>query len=266
MPHIDKAPSRGWIIHSLEATPAILTEEDVTTAPSETIKEFYQGVKTLMLLRLASLPRDLQDVLSSRPATDVYDILYTAVDSGMYMDISWVEEWSHAVTEVSNRMRGYPRELRKQTRLITLASRRPSDRQAIAKKDKTIDTNPTFRFIDLPKKVKFQIYQHILVKDSIVVCDWTPRSDVKSVKRRTDYDVRVGKVQRRTTYQVRAMGKKQEIDLAIMRINKQIADESAKVFYGRNTFRFLGIPSLGKRPSRLTYLFRLYGLGSVFSS
>jgi len=259
------APSGGWIIHSLEATPAILTEEDITTASSRKITEFYQGVKTLMLLRLGDLPQDLREDLINSPALDFYGILYAAVDSGMYRDIGWVEEWSHAVTEVSIRMRGYPKELRKQIRLVAVASRTPSCRQAIVEKEKRIGTDPTFLFLDLPKKIRYQVYRHLLVKESIIVCDWAVGSDVKSVKRRTDYDVRVGKEQRRTTYQVRAMGKKQEIDLAIMMVNKQIADESATVFYGENTFRFLGIPSRGKYPSRLTCLFRLYGLSSVFS-
>jgi hypothetical protein len=54
------------------------------------------------------------------------------------------------------------------------------------------------------------------------------------------------------------MGKRQEVDLAIMRVSKQIADESTTVFYGENTFRFLGTLSPGKQPSRLTCLFRLY--------
>jgi hypothetical protein len=237
------APSWGWIIHSLEATPAILTEEDITTASSGKITEFYQGVKTLMLLRLGGLPQDLREDLISHPALDFYGILYAAVDSGMYRDIGWVEEWSHAVTEVSIRMRGYPRELRKQIRLVAVASRTPSCRQAIVEKEKIIDTDPTLLFLDLPKKIRYQVYRYLLVKESIIVCDWAAGSDVKSVKRRTDYDVRVGKEQRRTTYQVRAMGKKQEIDLAIMRVNKQIADESATVFYGENTFRFLGMLS-----------------------
>lgn len=78
------APSWGWIIHSLEATPAILTEEDITTASSGKITEFYQGVKTLMLLRLAVLLQDLREDLISHPALDFYGILYTAVDLGMY--------------------------------------------------------------------------------------------------------------------------------------------------------------------------------------
>ncbi|KAF2492589.1 hypothetical protein BU16DRAFT_619980 [Lophium mytilinum] len=232
--------SRGWIIHSLEATPAILTEEDITTASLEKITEFYQGVKMLMLLRLGDLPQDLRDVLINRPALDFYGILYAAVDSGMYTDISWVEEWSHAVTEVSIRMRGYPRELRKQMRLIADASRTPSGRQAVVEKEKRSDTDRKFLFLDLPEKIRDQVYRHLLVKESIIICDWAAGSDVQSVKRRTDYEVRVGKEQRRTTYQVRAIGKKQEIDLAIMRANKQIADESAKVFYGENTLRFLG--------------------------
>src|SRR5436190_11134177 len=107
------APSRAWIIHSFQATPAILTEEDITTASLGKITEFYQGVKTLMLLRLGGLPEDLREDFISRSALDFYGVLYAAVDSGMYRDISWVEEWSHAVTEVSIRMRGYPRELRK---------------------------------------------------------------------------------------------------------------------------------------------------------
>ena len=259
------ALSRGWIIHSLEATPAFLTEEDMTTASLGKITEFYRGVKTLMLLRLGGLPQDLREDFISRSALDFYGVLYAAVDSGMYRDISWVEEWSHAVTEVSIRMRGYPRELRKQIRLITVASRTPSCRQAIIEKEKIIDMDPTFLFLDLPNKIRYQVYRHLLVKESIIICDWAVGSDVKSVKRRTDYDVRVGKKQRRTTYQVRAMGKKQEIDLAIMRVNKQIADESATVFYGENTFQFLGMPSRGKHPSRLTCLFRLYRLSSVFS-
>jgi len=218
-----------------------------------------------MPLRLGGLPQDLREDLISCSALDFYGVLYAAVDSGMYRDMSWVEEWFHAVTEVSIRMRGYPRELRKQIRLVVVASRTPSCRQAIVEEEKTIDTDPTFLFLDLPKKIRYQVYRHLLVKESIIVCDWAAGSDIKSVKRRTDYDVRVGKEQRRTTYQVRVMGKKQEIDLAIMRVNKQIADESATVFYSENAFRFLGMPFRGKHPSRLTYLFRLYGLSSVFS-
>lgn len=259
------ALSGGWIIHSLEATPAILTEEDITTASLGKITEFYEGVKTLMLIRLGGLPQDLREDLISRPALDFYGIPYAAVDSEMYRDIGWVEEWSHAVTEVSIRMRGYPRELRKQLRQVAVAVRIPSGRQAIVEKEKIIDTDLAFLFLDLPKKIRYQVYRHLLVKENIIVCDWAAGTDVKSIRRRTDYDVRVGKDQRRTTYQVRAMGKKQEIDLAIMRVNKQIADESATVFYGENTFQFLGMLSRGKHPSRLTYLFRLYGLSAVFS-
>ena len=147
------APSRGWIIHLLEATPAILTEEDITIVSSGKITEFYQRVKTLMLLRLGGLPQDLGGDLINRSALDFYGVLYAAVDSGMYRDITWVEEWSHAVTEVSIRMRGYPRELRKQIRLITVASRTPSCRQAIVEKEKIIDTEMKFLFLDLPKKI-----------------------------------------------------------------------------------------------------------------
>jgi len=218
-----------------------------------------------MLLRLGGLPRDLREDLISCPALNFYGILYAAVDLGMYKDIGWVEEWPHAVTEASIRMRGYPRELRKQITLVAVASRTPSGRQAIVEKEKIIDTDPAFLFLDLLKKIRYQVYRHLLVKESIIVCDWAAGSDVKSVKRRTDYDVRVGKEERHTTYQVRAIGKKQEIDLAIMGVNKQIADKSATVFYGENTFQFLGMPSRGKRPSRLTCLFRLYGLNSIFS-
>lgn len=246
------ALSKGWIMHSLDKTPAIVTDEDIVTASSEKTTEFYQGVKMLMLLRLGDLPQDLLDALNSCSALDFYGTLYAAVDSGMHMDISWIEEWSHAVTEISIRMRGYPKELRRQIKLIATASREPSGRQAIIEKEKIINTDQTFPFLNLPRNVRYQVYRHLLVKESIIVCDWAAGSHVKSVQRRTDYDVRIGKEQRRTTYQVRAMGNEQEIDLAIMRVNKQIAYESEKVFYGENTFQFLGMSSQRKHPSRLT--------------
>ena len=72
------APSRGWIIHSLEATPAILTEEDIMTASLGKITEFYQGVKTIMLLRLGGLPQDLREDLIRRSALDFYGVLYSS--------------------------------------------------------------------------------------------------------------------------------------------------------------------------------------------
>lgn len=157
------ALSGGWILHSLEATPAILTEEDFTTPSLGKITEFYERVKTLMLVRLGSLPQDLRDDLTSRPALDFHGSLSPVVDSGMYSDISWVAEWTHAVTEVSIRMRGYPRELRKQLRQAAVVSRTPSGRQAIVEKEKIIDMNPVFPFLKLPKKIRYQLYRLLLV-------------------------------------------------------------------------------------------------------
>ena len=76
----------------LEVTPAILTEEDIMIASLGKITEFYQGVKMLMLLRLGGLPQDLWEDFISHLALDFYGVLYAAVDSGIYRDISWVEE------------------------------------------------------------------------------------------------------------------------------------------------------------------------------
>ena len=237
------AVSAGWITHSLEATPAFLTEEDLTTVSLGKITEFYEGAKTLMLIRLGGLPQDIREDLTSRPALDFYSALLAAVDSGVYRDVDWVEEWSHAVSEVSIRMRGHPRELRKQMKQVVVVSQKPSGGRADVGKEKIKDPDPGFHFLNLPKKIRYQIYRHLLVKGSIIICDWAVRREVKSVKRRTDYDVRVGKEQRRTTYQVRAAGKKQRVDLGIMGVNKQIANESTALFYSENKFRFLGMPS-----------------------
>jgi hypothetical protein len=230
----------AWIMHPLESMPPILTEEDITTVSQNKIIEFYQGVKMLVLIRANSFPDELIDAVRSHPAIEFDQILYEALTAGVFMDVGWVDDWLHAVTELSARMRGFPRALKRRIHVLEAAARAPGAGVNQDRDQNMEDSAPVFRFLDLPIEVRQRVYRLFLLKQSIVVCDWAAGISPKGVRRRTDYDVRVGRDDRRTTYQVRALGRGQGIDLAIMSLNKQTYKEASQVFYEENSFKFLG--------------------------
>lgn len=223
----------NWINYSLRNTPAIIPEDDLTRESPARISDFYQGVRFLMILHGSDrVPLDLQQNYHRITSDGFFQVLYDAVNSGEYMATGWVDEYVQAAEEISFRMRGYPRKMRLQLRDLREAERCPSGPK--------ID-RPRFRgFLDLPEQVRNRIYQLLLVRDAIAVTDWAVGTKMGSIRRRTDYDVRVFKDSRRTTYTVRVQGRVSWIGVGIMQVNRQIYNESAQIFYGENTFKFLG--------------------------
>jgi hypothetical protein len=234
------ASSSPWIKHALESLPPILTEEDITKVSPAKISEFYQGVKMLVLIRANSFPDELIEAVQSRPAVEFDQVLYAALSSGVFMDVGWVDDWLHAVNELSVRMEGFPRELKKRIHVLEAAARAPGGLFNPDQDMNMEDLPSVFRFLDLPKPIRERIYRFLLLKESIVVCDWAAGVTPTGVLRRTDYDVRVNRETRRTTYQVRALGRGRRTDLKILSLNKQIYEEASQIFYGENTFKFLG--------------------------
>lgn len=235
--------SKNWINYPLGNTPAIITEDDLSYESPARITEFHQGVRFLMILHGSdNVPFELKQKYHSTASDGFFQALYEVVDSGEYMATGWVDEYVHAAEEISFRMRGYPKKMRLQLRDLRVAERSPSGRKLEDNYD-IIMSRPPFRgFLDLPAEIRDRIYQLLLVRDSIVVADWAVGTKLENVRRRTDYDVRVSRENRRTTYTVRVESRVLWIGMGIMGVNQQIYRESSQIFYGENTFKFLGKP------------------------
>lgn len=228
-----------WIPYSISESPAILTDEDIVSAKSDQILEFYTGLRITFMIRAESLP----ETITESTANTLFTYLFHEIDSDEYMDVGWVDEYIHAAQEISHRMRGHPKELRKQIAKLQRANQTPSGRRKL-RHAKRVKSKAGEKFLALPQKVRDRIYRLLLVRGSVTICDWSVASirAMKSISRRTEYDVHDShsKSLKRTTYSVRTEGYDNPVGLGIMGVCRQTYLESSKIFYEENQFRFLG--------------------------
>jgi len=245
----------NWIKHAVSQTPTIITGDDLVQVDEGKLSEYYQSVKLLSLLRSSVLPDTLKNRLQNSGPPKYCSILEEAISSGNFMDTGWTDEYYHAAEEVSFRMRGYPKASRAQWRSLQDAIREQEykewNEEPIQESAKSKPSPPpaparSRYFLDLPSEIRDQIYRHLLVRENISIGDWQVEWLESQPKnrwlRRTEYDVFDAKTRhkRRTTYTVRSLGRQLFIYTNIMRVNRQVHAEAAKIFYSENKFNFLG--------------------------
>ncbi|KAK8187885.1 uncharacterized protein BKA78DRAFT_297521 [Phyllosticta capitalensis] len=93
-------------------------------------------------------------------------------------------------------------------------------------------TEGVFRFLDLPRELRDQIYEHVLVFDTLPVRVVQVPTDGKTLHRST---FRLWKAE--WTYQL-GVAVCQRPNLNILKVCQQVYFESAKVFYSKNVFYF----------------------------
>jgi hypothetical protein len=234
-----KALSRSWIPYPLDESPAIITNEDIQTVNGDRILQFYTGLRLTFMIRASDIPQSLRD----SHALSFYAVLFEEVNSGEYMDVGWVDEYVHAAGEISHRMKGYPKELRKQISELKKVIQLPFGSRRVV-----VETKPTsnskYAFLALDPKIRSRIYKHLLLGESIVIADWSlgTLERLKSIQRRTEYDVYNSRSKQlhRTTYMVRVEGSVPFFNLGIMETCRQVYEETSRIFYEQNIFRFLG--------------------------
>jgi hypothetical protein len=235
----------NWVTHTLSSVPPFLTEEDLKSAPEARISEFHSGLKVLFLIRNRTLPLDLLPYVKVMQASRLPELLTEVLVSGLYMDLDFCEEYFNCAEEVSQRMRGFPKECLAMWRKL-----RALQIDAAASGLKANDTNAnansypntSFTFLQLPMEIRQRIYRILLYRGTLEIGDWAFDTKVTGLLRRTEYEAFDWRKRypRRTTYTVRDPVRRTQMDLNIMLANKQIHSEAAKVFYGENTFKFLG--------------------------
>ncbi|QDS69477.1 hypothetical protein FKW77_006397 [Venturia effusa] len=223
--------------------PPELTSEDLDFARYDKIHEYYLFVKLLWLIRSQTLPNDLKiDVKESIPA-DVCRTLHHAVKLGA-MDTGWVDEYFTISEEVSVRMHGFPRDfLKQQRRLQSLINNPPNPDVESTTRSQPTKKSSGFHFLQLSRAIRDRIYRLLMVRRSdIQIGDFDFGVQPTGLFRRTEYELYDTKTRRprRTTYTVRMVQFEFPINFNVMLLNKTICKEAQKIFYGENTFAFLG--------------------------
>ena len=223
----------------MNKSPSFLTEEDIQTVEKDRLLQFYTGLRLTFMIRASDIPLSLRDT----NAECFFAVLYEEINSGEYMDVGWVDAYVQAAHEISYRMQGHPRELRKQISELKKATQLPSGHRRM-KIDSKTDDHKEYSFLYLDSKIRTRIYRHLLLAESIIIADWCLGSleRLKSIQRRTEYDVYDIKSRqlRRTTYTVRINGRTPFFAIGIMGTCRKVYEETSRVFYEENKFQFLG--------------------------
>lgn len=266
--------AKNWIPYSVSDTPSFITSDDLQTVPDSKILEYFSSVKLIFSVRTPGMPGELQGRLKACPASELCALLKSCIISGL-MDTGWIDDYEHATEEISARMGGYPRVCLPQWRKLRLARSGGIDmdsgpstvHQASSLSISASAPIPAgaslsrFRFLDLPAKVRQRIFALLFFRGDIHIGDWSCDVTPPGFSKRTEYDVYdsyEGRL-RRTSYTVRDLSSTEPFDFSIMLGNKQLSSEASEVFYGKNTFKFLGtaesaLAFFHDRPSKLNFL------------
>jgi len=244
----------NWVCHPVGKTPQFLTSEDLQAVPSRKLDEYFSSVKLIFSVRTSDIQSEIREQIKLCPASQFTNLLESSLSLG-FMDTGWTDDYFHAAEEVSERMGGYPRACLSEWRKLreVRSNQMDVDSATSSYLFPNISGNSTatvssdsqqsgFRFMDLPDEIRSQVIHLLFIRGELYVGDWSCDVKPKGFFRRTEYDVydRQAHRLRRTSYAVRDLANTAPFEFNLMLVNKKLSSEIASVFYGKNTFKFLG--------------------------